>query len=179
MLCACSAAVDLSLQAPATRAGEPVPGQPATVVRAVDGDTVEVELAGGATVPVRLLGIDTPESVDPRAPVQCFGKEAARATAALLAGARVELVADVEERDAFGRLLRYVYLGDELVNARLVLNGYAYAVPHPPNVRHAGLLEALETYARTHSLGLWAPGTCGGEAEGSAGARPGTTGRST
>lgn len=129
-------------------------------MRAVDGDTIEVELEGGAVAAVRLLGIDTPESVDPRAPVECFGEEAARATQALVAGRTVELVSDVEERDGFGRLLRYVYLKDELVNARLVVNGYAYAVPHPPNVRHAQLLEALEDYARGQRRGLWAPGGC-------------------
>ena len=161
-LVACAPAIDLSVQSPPVRRAEPGAGERARVQRAVDGDTVEVRLAGGAIEAVRLLGIDSPESVDPRRAVQCFGREAAAAAQALLAGRTVELVKDVEDRDGFGRLLRYVYLGDELMNARLVVNGYAFARPHPPNLRHAELLDALEAYARAHGLGLWSEATCAG-----------------
>lgn len=142
--------------------------------RAVDGDTIEVEVtarvegpgageaAVGETHVVRLLGIDTPESVSPRDPVECFGREASAATSALLAGERVKLVKDVEERDGFDRLLRYVYVGAELANARLVANGYAHAYTYPPNVRHAALLTDLDRHARDGGRGLWSAGTCGG-----------------
>lgn len=168
--------VDLSVQAPATLHEEPPGYEEAVVKRAVDGDTIEVEItarvegpgAGEAAVGeshhVRLLGIDTPESVSPREPVECFGREASAATAALLEGATVKLFKDVEERDGFDRLLRYVYLGAELANARLVANGYAHAYTYPPNVRRSGLFVQLEREARENGRGLWAAKTCNGQA---------------
>jgi micrococcal nuclease len=164
--------VDLSVQAPATIQSEPPGYEEAVVTRVVDGDTIEVEVTGrvdgpgageaaaGESYDVRLIGIDTPESVSPRAPVECFGREASSATATLLEGATVRLVKDVEERDGFDRLLRYVYLGAELANARLVANGYATAYAYPPNVRHADLLEAIERDARDRDRGLWSADTC-------------------
>jgi micrococcal nuclease len=167
--------VDLTVQAPATLHSEPPGFEEAVVTRAVDGDTIEVEVTArvegpgageaevGGSYDVRLLGIDTPESVSPREPVECFGREAATATAALLQGATVKLVKDVEERDGFDRLLRYVYLGAELANARLVANGYAHAYTYPPNIRHSSLLVKLQRKAREHGRGLWAPHTCHGE----------------
>ena len=175
LLASCSIhRVDLSVQAPATLQVEPAGYEEAVVARAVDGDTIEVEITGRVEGPgagsavtgesrvVRLLGIDTPESVSPREPVECFGREASAATAALLEGETVRLVKDVEERDGFDRLLRYVYLGAELANARLVANGYAHAYTYPPNIRHSGLLVKLQMEAREHERGLWASGTCDG-----------------
>lgn len=143
-------------------------------MRAIDGDTIEVRITAmvpgpgagttnvGQIVGVRLLGIDTPESVDPNKPVECFGKEAAAATEALLEGRTIRLVKDVEEIDAFGRQLRYVYMGHEMVNARLVVNGYASALTYPPNTRHASLFGHLQRDARTTQRGLWDDGNCGG-----------------
>ena len=166
--------VDLSVQAPATLHEEPPGYEEAIVVRAIDGDTIEVritaraegpgagEAAVGETLTVRLLGIDTPESVSPREPVECFGREASAAVAALLDDATVKLVKDVEERDGFDRLLRYVYLGAELANARLVANGYAHAYTYPPNIRHSKLFVQLEREAREGDRGLWSPETCSG-----------------
>ena len=166
--------VDLTIAAPATLHLEPGGYEEAVVLRAVDGDTIEVEITGrvdgpgageaavGETVVVRLLGIDTPESVSPREPVECFGREAAAATAALLESATVKLVKDVEERDGFDRLLRYVYLGAELANARLVANGYAHAYTYPPNVRHTALFVQVQQQAREAKRGLWSSNTCGG-----------------
>jgi micrococcal nuclease len=166
--------VALGVQAPATLAEEPPGFEKAVVTRVVDGDTIEARIrarvegpgAGRALVgrvyDVRLIGIDTPESVKPGTPVQCFAREATAATEALVAGAAVTLVKDVEEADGYGRLLRYVYFGEEMVGARLVANGYAFAYTYPPNVRHAQLLLALQRQARRADRGLWGPGTCSG-----------------
>jgi micrococcal nuclease len=111
---------------------------------------------------VRFLGINTPESVKPDSPVECFGREASAATHALLTGVQVRMVKDVEETDAYGRLLRYLYIGDEMVNARLVANGYAQVFTYPPNVRHADLFVQLQQQARDNNRGLWSPNTCNG-----------------
>jgi len=159
---ACAAPVDLTVQAPATLAQEPVDGEIARVTRIVDGDTIEVSL-DGAISDVRLVGIDTPESVRPNSPIECFGREASAAAEAFLAGATVTLVRDVEDRDRYGRLLRYVYVGEEMANARLVVNGYATAYTYPPNVRHADLFVQLEREARENDRGLWSPDRCAGE----------------
>ena len=168
--------MELIHQAPATRPSEPPGGESAIVTRVVDGDTIEVEITArsegpgagtaaiGAVEKVRLIGIDTPESVRPGTPIECFGRESSAATKALLGGREVLLVKDVEERDQYGRLLRYVYIGDEMANARLVVNGYAHAYTFPPNVRHADLFVQLEREAREGSRGLWSPDTCSGAA---------------
>ena len=172
---ACAHQVDLTHQAPATLDDEPPGLEEAHVIRVIDGDTIVVEVTGrtdgpgagaaaeGAEERVRLIGIDTPESVKPGSPVECFGREASSAAKALLEGEDVHLVKDVEERDAYDRLLRYVYIGEEMANARLVANGYASAYTYPPNVRHADLFVDLERQARDRGLGLWSSGTCNGE----------------
>jgi micrococcal nuclease len=174
-LVACSPhSVDLRRQAPATLVTEPRGLERAVVERVVDGDTLVVRITAreegpgaGATVVgreyrLRLLGIDTPESVDPRRPVECYGREAADATTALLENKTVVLIKDVEEADDFDRLLRYVYLGAEMANARLVINGYASVLTYPPNVRHADLFVSLQTQAREAEDGLWDDETCVG-----------------
>jgi micrococcal nuclease len=165
----------LQHQAPATLHQEPGGYERAEVRRVVDGDTVVVVVtdrvegpgagtaAVGSEYPVRLIGVDTPESVDPRSPVECFGLEASAATSALLGGAEVLLVKDVEEVDRYDRLLRYVYLGAEMANARLVVNGYAHAYAYPPNVRHSELFVQMEREAREANRGLWSPGACNGK----------------
>ena len=166
--------VVLDAQAPATRMQEPPGFETATVTRVVDGDTVEATITSiepgpgagqtqvGVEYDIRLTGIDTPESVKPGTPVECFAKEASAATKALLEGQQVRLVKDVENADRYDRLLRYVYLEDEMANARLVANGYAHAYTYPPNVRHADLFVQLEREAREGGRGLWAPDTCSG-----------------
>jgi endonuclease YncB( thermonuclease family) len=133
----------------------------ASVVRVVDGDTVEVRI-GGREETVRLIGIDTPETVDPRSPVECFGEEASQRTKALLPeGTEVRLVADVEARDRYDRLLAYVYRDDgTFVNLALVEDGYASVSTYPPNVAHAGEFVAAAARARDEGRGLWA--ACGG-----------------
>lgn len=131
------------------------PGVDVRVERVVDGDTIVV--SGGRAV--RLIGVDTPETRDPRRPVGCFGKEAGRFTASLLPpGTPVRLVGDVEQRDAFGRTLAYVYrLPDgEFVNAELLRQGYAMVLTVPPNVAHSAEFVSLAGEARAAGRGLWA-----------------------
>jgi micrococcal nuclease len=128
----------------------------AQVVRVVDGDTIRVRL-DGRTERVRYIGVDTPESVKPGTPVQCFAKRASAANAALVAGQTVRLVGDVEQRDRYGRLLAYVYREPDgaFVNARLVRDGYARTLTIAPNVAHARELADLARAARRAHRGLW------------------------
>jgi micrococcal nuclease len=126
------------------------------VVDVVDGDTIDV-LLGGEVVRVRYTGIDTPESVDPRRPVECFGREATDRNRELVGGKAVGLERDVSQADRFDRLLRYVWLNGEMINAKLVEDGYATASAFPPDVKHAELFSALEDRARSEQRGLWGP----------------------
>ena len=132
----------------------------AVVTRVVDGDTIRVEL-DGSSERVRYIGIDTPESVKPNAPVECFSKRAAAENRRLVEGRRVTLRFDAERRDRYGRLLAYVYRSeDELfVNAELVRRGYASTLTIPPNVAHAEEFRRLAADARRAGRGLW--GSCG------------------
>jgi micrococcal nuclease len=134
----------------------------ATVVRPVDGDTVIVRVAG-TEERVRLIGIDTPESVSRQRPVECYGPEAKHRTAELLpAGTVVRLERDVEARDAYDRLLAYVTRVDDgvLVNLLLVSEGYADADPFPPNTAHQAEIARAQAEARSGRRGLWP--ACGG-----------------
>jgi micrococcal nuclease len=132
----------------------------AVVTRVVDGDTIEARV-GDRVEDVRLIGIDTPETVKPGAPVECFGPQASRVAHRLLGGRRVWLVFGVERRDAYGRLLAYVYLGPaerRFVNAILARRGLARSLTIPPNDRFAPLLRRLELGAARAGRGLW--GSC-------------------
>ena len=126
----------------------------ARVVRVVDGDTIKVAM-GSKEVTVRYIGIDTPETVDPRRPVQRFGKEASERNKNLVEGKSVRLEKDVSETDRLGRLLRYVYVNDDMVNATLVREGFAHAVSFPPDVRYQDMFRQLEREAREAKRGLW------------------------
>jgi micrococcal nuclease len=126
----------------------------AYVTRVVDGDTIEVRL-GGLEEDVRYIGVDTPETVKPGAPVQCFGPQASRFNHALVERRRVRLVFGVERRDVYGRLLAYVYLGERFVNAELVRRGLARTLTIPPNDRFAAQLKGLELAAARAGRGLW------------------------
>jgi micrococcal nuclease len=128
----------------------------AKVLRVVDGDTIRVRL-DGRNERVRYIGVDTPESVKPGTPVECFAKRAAAANAALVAGREVRLVGDVEHRDRYGRLLAYVYREPDgaFVNAELVRDGYARTLTIAPNVAHARQLSQLARAARESGRGLW------------------------
>jgi micrococcal nuclease len=132
--------------------------QAARVVRVVDGDTVLVALgAGGTQERVRLIGVDTPETVKPRTPVQCFGRAASAEAHRLLDGRSVRLVPDVEARDRYGRMLAYVYRRPDglFVNAELARRGFARQMTIPPNVRFADRFGALVAQARRAGRGLW------------------------
>lgn len=120
------------------------------VVRVIDGDTIEIE--GG--VKVRLIGIDTPE-LRQSGDSGCFGQEAKNYLSNLILGQRIGLEKDVSEVDRYGRLLRYVYLEDELINDALVRNGYARVSTYPPDVKYQQRFLDSEAYARQESLGLW------------------------
>jgi micrococcal nuclease len=138
--------------------GDPPPrSATAYVVRAVDGDTIEVRL-DGRTEDVRYIGVDTPETVKPNTPVQCFGPRAHRFNAHLIAGRRVRLDFDAERRDVYGRLLAYVHLGRRFVNAELVRRGLGRTLTIPPNDRFAGRFKRLEMAAARAGRGLW--GAC-------------------
>jgi len=122
------------------------------VSRVIDGDTIEIE--GGERV--RYIGMNTPETVDPRRPVQCFGKEASNKNKELVEGKNVRLEKDISERDKYGRLLRYVFLGDQFINLELVNEGYAYADTFPPDVKHQEEFLNAQRAARNAKRGLWA-----------------------
>ncbi|HEU4738150.1 MAG TPA: thermonuclease family protein [Solirubrobacterales bacterium] len=136
---------------------EPPEAAVVPVTRVVDGDTVEVRL-DGETEDVRYIGVDTPETVKPGAPVDCFGPQASAFNHRLVEGRRVRLVFGAERRDVYDRLLAYVYLGDRFVNAELVRRGLARTLTIPPNDRYAGRFKRLEIAASRAGRGLW--GAC-------------------
>ena len=156
---ASSLAAACAPQAPGS--GPPADGR-GVVVHVVDGDTLDVRV-GGTEERVRLLGIDTPESVAPNRPVQCYGAEASAYLASLVpGGTQVRLERDAVARDKFGRLLAYVYRDEDdlLVNLALVEQGYADAVTYGDNEALYPQLVAAEGEARNGGRGLW--GVCGG-----------------
>ncbi len=130
------------------------------VSRVVDGDTIELE--DGRKV--RYIGINTPETVDPRRKVECFGKEASAFNANLVGGKIVRLEKDVSETDKYGRLLRFVYLEDgTFVNEMLVREGYAYASAYTPDITRKEFFAEAEKSARENKRGLWSPDACDGK----------------
>ena len=126
----------------------------AQVVRIVDGDTIIVRI-DGRDERVRYIGVDTPESVKPDTPVQCFAERASAFNAKLVEGKAVRLDQDVDARDRYGRLLAYVHAGGVFVNAELVRRGYARPLTVPPNVRYADRFARLASQARERGSGLW------------------------
>jgi micrococcal nuclease len=143
-------------------AGGRAPAGAATVVRVVDGDTVVIDV-GGTEESVRLIGIDTPESVARDRPNECFGAEAsARLESLLPVGTAVLLTRDVEPRDMYDRLLAYIQRRSDglFVNAAQVADGYAEAKDYPPNTAYRDDFEQAERAARAAGLGLWS--ACGG-----------------
>jgi len=119
------------------------------VTKVIDGDTIVIE--GGYRV--RYIGIDTPEI---HHEVEAFGIEAWQANRTLVEGKRVRLEKDVSETDKYGRLLRYVYAGDTMVNAELVRQGLAEARAYPPDIKYQDYFEKLEAEAKSEGRGIWA-----------------------
>jgi micrococcal nuclease len=138
--------------------GHPPATYTATIVEAVDGDTVVAQFIDGRREIVRLLGVDTPETRHPDKPVECFGPEASAYTETRLLGRRVKLERDAELRDIYGRMLAYVYVDGVRVNDELVRAGYARFLVIAPNGEHARALLAAELEARSARRGLW--GAC-------------------
>jgi micrococcal nuclease len=119
----------------------------ASVLKIVDGDTIDVRLEG-CTVRVRSIGVNTPETSHPIKGVEPFIKEAKEATRRLVEGQTVRLERDVEQYDRYGRLLAYVYVGDTMVNAELVRQGYTRVATFPPNVKDQELCLRRQREAR-------------------------------
>ena len=128
----------------------------ARVIRVIDGDTIKVDL-GGRIHTVRLLGVDTPETKHPTKQVQYFGREASAFTKKWLHGKTVELARDPmgDTRDRYGRLLRYVFVGGDNFNAKLIREGYAYAYRRFPFSQRSKFIR-LEAEAKQKGRGLWA-----------------------
>lgn len=129
----------------------------ARVARVVDGDTIEVVLRG-RTLDVRLIGIDTPETVHPTVPVECFGPAASRFTTSRLSGEAVRLEFDIELTDRYGRTLAYVWKDGRLFNQSLVARGFAMVSTYPPNDRYEPRFLAAQDRARGSDRGVW--GSC-------------------
>jgi micrococcal nuclease len=151
-LCALCATLLLGCDLAATSTPSPTKQPPApsgettVVTRIIDGDTIDVQI-DGASYRVRYTGVNTPERDEP-----CY-EEASAANAALVQDQSVTLVKDVSETDVYGRLLRYVYVGNTFVNAELVAEGYAEAVVYPPDTAYADTFASLEASARAAGLG--------------------------
>jgi len=136
---------------PAWSTPAPVAG---TVVRVVDGDTIHVRI-GARVEKVRYIGVNTPEVHHPTKGEEPGGREAAEVNRRLVEGQAVRLELDVQERDRYGRLLAYVWIGDLMINAELVRLGYAQVMTVPPNVRYQEVFLKLQREAREAGRGLW------------------------
>lgn len=121
------------------------------VIRVIDGDTIEIERGER----VRYIGIDTPENVDPRKSIQCFGVEASNKNKELVEGKMVRLTKDIADRDKYNRLLRYVWVGDTFVNLELVNQGFAYSYSYPPDIKYQEQFVRAQEEAREAKRGLW------------------------
>ncbi|TSC86178.1 MAG: micrococcal nuclease [Parcubacteria group bacterium Gr01-1014_8] len=172
------ASPSLETVAPETEMSEATEGEKKEtyrVVKVVDGDTLALEM-GGNSVTVRLIGLDTPETLDPRKPVQCFGKEATEHAKKLLEGRRVSIEKDPTqgELDKYGRLLVYVYLpdlpaeasaqaGGLMFNEQMISEGYGHEYTYNIPYKYQTEFKAAENKARERKRGLWADNACAEE----------------
>ncbi len=133
-----------------------MPSDVASVIKVIDGDTIILRLQG-AIETVRLIGVDTPETVHPTKPVECFGPEASAFTHSVLKPkTQVRVQRDVEARDRYQRLLVYLYLIDgTFVNQELLRLGFARTMNIAPNTVFATNFASIETAARKNQIGLW------------------------
>ncbi|MFN5058957.1 MAG: thermonuclease family protein [Chloroflexota bacterium] len=153
--------------APSTSAANiPAGSAKATVTRVVDGDTIRVNL-DGKEVTIRMIGLDTPETKDPRKPVQCYGQEASNKATQLLDGQIVYLEVDPTQGtyDAYQRLLSYVWLSDgRLFNQLMIDEGYAFEYTYNKPYKYQAAFKNAQRTAREQQRGLWSPATCNGVA---------------
>ncbi len=140
------AACELPAESDETTSDNAPSGETAVVTWVIDGDTVDATL-NGETVRIRYISVNSPERDEP-----CYD-DATKANIALVKGKTVTLVKDVSNTDDYGRLLRYIYVGDTFVNAELVRQGYAEANRYPPDTTQYDYLEGLETEARNAGRG--------------------------
>jgi micrococcal nuclease len=135
------------------------------VTRVVDGDTLHVDV-DGTDETVRLIGINTPETVDPRRTVECFGKEASTRMKEIASGKYVYLESDETQdtRDSYGRMLAYVYLEDgQMLNRKMIAEGYAYEYTYFTPYKYQKEFRGLQNFAQASKYGLWADTTCRGK----------------
>ena len=135
------------------------------VDRVVDGDTIKIDM-NGQIESVRLIGINTPETVDPRRPVECFGKEASDRMKDLASGKIVRLEYDASQnyRDTYNRILAYVYLEDgQMLNRKMIAEGYAYEYTYMTPYLYQAEFRRLQQLAKSSGRGLWSEESCGGE----------------
>ena len=125
------------------------------VIEVIDGDTIVVALDGGSTETVRLIGVDTPETVHPDRPVECHGPEASSFTRDALENKRVELEFDATRRDVYGRLLAYVHVDGRRFNDEILATGNGRLLVIEPNLRHGRTLLDRELEAERAGRGLW------------------------
>lgn len=135
------------------------------VKRVVDGDTIVVTIQNQEKT-IRLIGINTPETVDPRRQVECFGREASTKMKELVQGKEIQLKEDPtqENEDKYGRLLRYAFLEDgTLVNQAMIEDGYAYEYTYQKPYQYQDQFKRAQQEAKASRKGLWAPDTCDGK----------------
>lgn len=132
------------------------------VTKVIDGDTIEV-MIDGKNEKLRLIGVDTPETVDPQKSVECFGKESSSKANEMLLNKKVKLVGDETqgEKDKYGRLLRYIYREDGVFyNKWIIENGYAHEYTYNKPYKYQTDFKQAEKTARENQLGLWSPEIC-------------------
>lgn len=139
-------------------------GQLYRVSRVVDGDTIDV-IYDNQQIRIRLIGINTPETVHPSKPQECFGQEASNRLKALLSGKSVaiELDASQDKVDDYGRILAYVYVDNRMANYAMIYDGYAYEYTYNVPYKYQSEFKAAQRDADVNNRGLWSPSTCNGQ----------------
>ena len=147
-----------------------------TVLSVTDGDTIRIDYDGTNT-PLRIIGIDTPETVDERTTVQCFGQEASDYLKSKLTGKKVSIESDLtqSDRDKYNRLLRYVYLDGKDVGLDIITNGYGHEYTYNVPYNKQAQYKTAESTAEQNNLGLWAPTACNNATSPSSAPSPTTT----